>query len=45
MDKKVEKDLPSVDPEKLSRAMQNFAERGQRITESFLKEQETSDGY
>jgi len=45
MDRKVEKDQSSVDPEKISRALQTFAERGQRIAESFLKQQETSDGY
>jgi polyhydroxyalkanoate synthase subunit PhaC len=45
MDTKVEKEQPSIDPEKLSRAMQDFAERGQRIAESFIKQQESGDGY
>jgi polyhydroxyalkanoate synthase subunit PhaC len=45
MDNKVEEGLPSVDPEKLSKAMQEFAERGQRIAEAFMKHQETGDGY
>lgn len=45
MDKKAEQELPSVDPKKLSQAMQEFAERGQRIAESFLKEQKSGDGY
>lgn len=45
MDKKVEKNQPPVDAEKLSLALQNFAERGQRIAESFLKQSETDNGF
>ena len=45
MDKDVEKGQHSIDPEKLSKAMQDFAERGQRIAEAFIKRQENHDGY
>lgn len=45
MGKKIDRDSPSLDPERLSHALQDFAERGQRIIGSFLKQQETSDGY
>lgn len=42
--KEVQNDASSVDPEKLSRAMQEFAERGQRIAQEFIERQE-KDGY
>ncbi len=45
MNKKVDMGPSAVDPEKLSRAMHEFAERGQRIAEAFVKKQESSDGY
>ena len=45
MTNEVENGLPSVDPEKLSRAMQEFAERGQRIAMAFMENQKSDDGY
>ena len=42
--KEVQNESPSVDPEKLSRALQEFAERGQRITQKLIERQE-KDGY
>ncbi len=45
MSNEVESGLPSVDPEKLSRAMQEFAERGQRIAQAFLEKSQDDDGY
>ncbi len=45
MNNEVDEGPAPVDPEKLSRAIQEFAERGKRIAEAFIKRQETHDGF
>lgn len=45
MDNEVETEIPSVDPEKISKVMQDFAERGQRIAQEFVERQEEDSGH
>jgi len=45
MNSKTEKTPPTIDPEKLSRSMQEFAERGQRIAQAFIERSHNNDGF